>query len=73
MNSQSPESPNRDSFGTPPWESRDKKPFRCRCRGETQKILYAGRWCLPPNPGRGESCESKVARGLSKHQRCSRM
>jgi hypothetical protein len=35
MNSQSPESPNWDSFGTPPWESRDKKPFRCRCRGVT--------------------------------------
>jgi hypothetical protein len=27
-------SPNQDSLGTPPWESRDKKPFRCRCCGE---------------------------------------
>jgi hypothetical protein len=25
MNAQSPGSPNRDSFGTPPWESREKK------------------------------------------------
>jgi len=42
MTSQSFESPNWDSFGTPPWESQDKKPFdvgaaeRCReyCMGE---------------------------------------
>ncbi len=31
---------NQDNFGTPPWESWDKKPFGCRCRGETQRILY---------------------------------
>jgi len=40
MNSQSPGSPNQDSFGTPPWEFRDKKSFGCRCRKETQRILY---------------------------------
>jgi len=40
MNSQSPENPNRDNFGTPPWESRDKKPFGCGCREITQRILY---------------------------------
>jgi hypothetical protein len=40
MNSQSPESPNRDNFRTPPWESQDKKPFRCGCRKITQRILY---------------------------------
>ncbi len=44
MNAQSGGNPNRDNFGTPPWESRDKKPFECRCRGEA-----------PPSPGRGES------------------
>jgi hypothetical protein len=65
MTSQSPGSPNRDSFETPPWESWDKKPFSCKCYGEMQSILYGGRWWLPLNPGRGESCESKVARGLS--------
>jgi len=65
MNSQSLGSPNRDNFGTPPWESRDKKPFRCVCRGVMHIILYGGRWWLPPSPGRGESCESRVARGLS--------
>jgi hypothetical protein len=65
MTLQSGGSLNRDSFGTPPWESWDKKPFGCRCRGETQIILYGGRWWLPPNPGHGESCESRVACGLS--------
>jgi hypothetical protein len=33
MSSQSPRSLNRDSFGTPPWESRDKTPFGCRSHG----------------------------------------
>jgi hypothetical protein len=65
MISQSPESPNWDSFKTPPWESWDKKPFGCGCRGKAQSILYGGRWWFPSSPGRGESCESRVARGLS--------
>ncbi len=64
MNSQSPRRPNQDSFETPPWESRDKKPFRCRCRRVMQRILYGGRWWLPSSLGHDESCESKVARGL---------
>jgi len=67
MSSQSPRSPTWDSFGTPPWESREKVPFRCGSRGVTQRILYGGRWWLPPSSGRGESSESKVARGLSQH------
>jgi len=70
MNVQSPGSPNQDSFGTPLWESREKVPFRCKCDGETQRILYGGRWWLPPSPGRGESSESKVACGLSQHWKC---
>jgi hypothetical protein len=41
MTLQSPGSPNRDSFGTLPWESRDKKPFGCGCCREVQRILYA--------------------------------
>jgi len=57
MSSQSPESPNRDSFKTLPWESRDKKPFGCGYRGATQRILYGGRWWLLPSLGRGESSE----------------
>jgi hypothetical protein len=31
--------PNRDSFGTPPWESREKVPFGCSLRTELQRIL----------------------------------
>jgi hypothetical protein len=58
MTLQSLESPNRDNLGTPPWESRDKKPFGCRCSEETQRILYGGRWWLPSSSGRGESSES---------------
>jgi len=53
---QSPGTPTRDSFGTPTWESREKEPFGCSLGGELQSILYGGRWWLPPNPGRGESC-----------------
>jgi hypothetical protein len=48
----------RDNFGTPPWESRDKEPFRCGCGGITQRILYGGRWWLPLSSGHGESSES---------------
>jgi hypothetical protein len=69
MDAQSPESPTRDSFGTPLWESWEKVPFGCILRGELQRILYGGRWWLPPSPGRGESSESKVACGLSQHQK----
>jgi len=72
MNAQSPGSPNRDNSGTPLWESREKMPFGCKCNGEAQRILYGGRWWLPPNPGCGESSESKIARGLFQHQECSK-
>ncbi len=34
-------------------------PFRCSLSGELQRILYGGRWWLPPSSGRGESSESK--------------
>jgi hypothetical protein len=57
MNAQSCGSPNRDNFGTPLWEFREKVPFRCKCDGEVQRILYGRRWWLPTNPGRGESSE----------------
>jgi len=65
MNTQSLGSPNRDNFRTPLWESWEKVPFRCKCSGETQRILYEGRWWLPLSPGRGESNEFNVARDLS--------
>jgi len=69
MSVQSPESPNWDSFGTPLQESREKEPFGCKSCGELQRLLYGGRWWLPPNLGHGESNESKLARGLSQHQK----
>jgi hypothetical protein len=43
------------------WDSRDKKSFGCHSHGVAQNILYGGKWWLPLNPGRGESCESIVA------------
>jgi hypothetical protein len=49
----------RDNFGTPTWESREKEPFGCSPRGALQRILYGGRWWLPPSPGRGESSGPK--------------
>jgi hypothetical protein len=39
MGPQSRGSPNYGNFGTPTWESRDKKPFGCGPRGEVQSIL----------------------------------
>jgi hypothetical protein len=70
MSSQSPGTPTgtvsrlqprqfRDNFGTPTWESREKEPFGCSLGKALQRILYGGRWWLPPSPGRGESCEPK--------------
>jgi hypothetical protein len=59
MSSQSPGTPTRDSFGTPLWESWEKKPYECSLHREIQRILYGGRWWLPSSPGCGESSESK--------------
>jgi hypothetical protein len=59
MDAQSLGSPTWDSFGTPPWESREKVPFGCNLGGELQRILYGGRWWLSPSPGCGESSVSK--------------
>jgi hypothetical protein len=58
-----------DNFKTPTWESQQNVPFGCSLRHELQRILHGGRWWLPPSPGRGESSESNVARGLSNTQR----
>jgi hypothetical protein len=58
MDVQSIGSSTRDSFGTPPWESREKMSFGCSFREELQRILYGGRWWLPLSLGRGESSES---------------
>jgi hypothetical protein len=58
MNAQNLGSPNRDIFATPLWESRDNEPFERGHSGVTQRILYGGRWWLPPSLGCGESSES---------------
>jgi hypothetical protein len=50
MDAQSFRSANWDNFGTPLWEFREKMTFGCRCNGVTQRILYGGRWWLPPSP-----------------------
>jgi len=58
MTSQSPGTPTgtvsgqfRDSnLGVPGKES-----FGCSLGGVSQRILYGGRWWLPPSPGRGVS------------------
>jgi len=63
MDAQSPGSPTWDNFGTPLWESREKVSFGCSPHRELQRIQYGGRWWLPLSPNRGESSESKVARG----------
>jgi hypothetical protein len=55
-------------FGSPG----KKMSFGCKCDEEMHRILYGGRWWLPPNSGRGEPSESKVARGLSQHQKCAK-
>jgi len=73
MSVQSPGTPTRDSFRTPTWESQEKEPFGCSLRSETQRILYGGRWWLPPSPGRGESCVSKCPWLVPTPQGCSRM
>jgi hypothetical protein len=56
--SQSSRTPTRDRFRNLTWESQEKEPFGCSLGGELQSILYGGRWWLPPNLGRGESCVS---------------
>jgi hypothetical protein len=58
MDAQSLGNANQDTFRTPRWESQEKVKFECSLRGESQRILYGGRWWLPPNLGRGESSES---------------
>jgi hypothetical protein len=60
MNAQSPGSPNRDNFKIPLFESWKEVPFGCKCGGVTQRILFGGRWWLPPSPGHGESSESML-------------
>jgi hypothetical protein len=58
----------RDSISGVPTKN---VPFGCSFGGELQKILYGGRWWLPPSPGRGVSRGPKC-RDLSQHPKVSR-
>jgi hypothetical protein len=49
MDVQSPESPTRNIFRTPPWESREKVPFGCGSRRELQDEPLAGREATAPS------------------------
>jgi len=49
----------QDNFGTPFRESREFVSFGCSLCDQSQRILYGGRWWLPPSPGCDESCVSK--------------
>jgi len=49
MSSQSPESPTWDSFGTPPWESREKVSFGCGSCEATQGEPLAEREAIAPS------------------------
>jgi hypothetical protein len=72
MSSQSPGSPNRDIFKTPPWESRDKKPFGCSCRGDAQEY-YMGEGGGFPRVRAVVSQVSPCCPWLVLAPRCSRM
>ncbi len=48
-----------DNFETPFRESKEFVPFGCSLHCELERILYGGRWWLPPSLGRGEFCVSK--------------
>jgi len=65
MAPQSCGSPTLTVSGLPFVSFRTKRPFRWGPHGEAHKILYGGRWWLPLSLNYGESCESKVAHGLS--------
>jgi hypothetical protein len=63
MHSQSGGSPSCWNFGTPTWESRDKKPFGCG-HVESYRVYYMGEGDgFPRVRAVVRSCESRVARG----------
>jgi hypothetical protein len=68
MSVQSLESLTRDSFGTPPWESRENVPFECSSHGELQRILY-GEGGGFPRVRAMVSLVCQSARDLSQHPR----
>jgi hypothetical protein len=68
MSSQSPWTPTRDNFRTPPWESWEKEPFGCSLGGELHNIIYGEGGGFPRvRAVVSQVCQS--ARGLSQHPR----
>jgi hypothetical protein len=67
---QSGKSPNFGNFKTPDLGVLGKMTFGCNPHGQSHIILWKGRWWLPPNLGRGESCEFIYVHGSSMHQKC---
>jgi len=59
MSSQSPKTPTGTISGLQLGSPREKEPFGCSLGEASQRILYGGRWWLPPNPGHGVSCGPK--------------
>jgi hypothetical protein len=73
MVAQSPGSANRDSFGSPLWEPREKVPFGCSLGGELQGEPLAGREATAPSiirrvqiTQRGRKCHPMVALSFSR-------
>jgi len=49
MSSRSLETPTRDSFGTPPWESREKEAFECSLHRELKFVASLTNGYKPPS------------------------
>ncbi len=64
------ESPNFGNFKTFNLGVTRKMKFGCSPYGQSQIILWEGRWWFFPNPGHSESCGSVYANGSSMHQKC---
>jgi hypothetical protein len=62
---------NFGDFETTTWNPRTKWNLSVGLVAMHRKYYKGGRWWLPPNLSRGESCESMFARGSSMHQKCS--
>jgi hypothetical protein len=60
MNAQSLGSPNRDNFGTPLWESREKGAIRMQVRWRGTDNTIWGRWWLPLSLGRGSQVSPRL-------------
>jgi hypothetical protein len=65
MRPQSPGSPCWRDFGTPTRESRERKVIWMQAPWRVTEYIIRGKVVACPSPGRGESSESKVARGSS--------